>query len=152
MEIKLTDTGFIETVSIVFSWLFSFFFGTWIPIMATLLVLNLTDIVTGLLKGKQKHTIGSNTLYHGVKKKVGQWILIIVANAIDTVAFGSMPVAKTGVVGMLIGYEGISITENLAEIGVPVSDSITKYLVQIRQSSEERMPREINDKENTLDN
>lgn len=152
MEIKYTSNGAIEFLSVLFSTFISLFFGTWIPVMTTLLVLNATDVATGLLKGRKKHTIGSNEFYQGIKKKVGQWMLIIVANAIDTVAFDNMPVAKTGVVGTLIGVEGISITENLAEIGVPVSDSITKYLVQIRQSSEERMPREINDKENTLDN
>lgn len=114
--------------------------------MTTLLVLNLSDIATGVLKGSKKHELGSRELHRGIRKKVGQWILIIVANSVDVVAFGNMPVAKTGVVGMLIGVEGTSIVENLAEIGVPIPESIKKYLVQIRQDSEGNLPEEIDKK------
>lgn len=143
MEIKYTSNGAIEFLSVLFSTFISLFFGTWIPVMTTLLVLNATDVATGLLKGRKKHTIGSNEFYQGIKKKVGQWMLIIVANAIDTVAFDNMPVAKTGVVGTLIGVEGVSIVENLAEIGVWIPESVKKYLIQIRDTGEKELDSNI---------
>lgn len=124
-------------MSITFGSLLTVFFGTWIPLMTTLIVLNITDILTGLLKGGILKTIGSNKFYQGIKKKVGQWILIIVANAIDTIAFDSIPAAKTVVVSSLIATEGISITENLAQMGVWIPEPIKKYLAQIRQKNED---------------
>lgn len=134
--IKSND-GLVEYVSVVLGTFATMVFGTWIPLMTTLLVLNCADILTGLLKGGQNKSIGSRAFYTGIKKKVGQWILIVVANAVDTMAFGELPVAKTGVVSFLIGTEGISITENLAIIGVPIPDVITKYLVQIRDTNDD---------------
>lgn len=139
------NSGTVEFLSLVTSYLISLFFGTWIPLMTTLLVLNITDIFTGFLKGGKKHIIGSNAFYRGIQKKVGQWVLIIVANAIDTVAFDGMPVAKTGVVGSLIATEGISIVENLAEIGTWIPASVKKYLVQIRQGEDKALKSKIDE-------
>ena len=48
MEIKYTSNGAIEFLSVLFSTFISLFFGTWIPVMTTLLVLNATDVATGL--------------------------------------------------------------------------------------------------------
>lgn len=133
MEYKLAHGWVIEYGSLAISSLVSLFFGTWIPLMTTLLVMNATDVATGFLKSGKKKSIGSKALSKGIKKKVGQWMLIIVANSIDVVAFDGLPVAKTGVVGALIGTEGLSIVENLAEMGVWVPSSIKKYLSQIRE-------------------
>ena len=105
--------------------------------MTTLLVLNATDVVTGVMKGGIRHSVGSRQFYVGIKKKGGHWILIIVANAVDTMAFDNMPIAKTGMVSFLIGTEGISITENVAILGVPVPKFITKYLIQIRDVNDD---------------
>lgn len=143
MEHKLVNSGVFETVCLVLSSLATLFFGTWIPLMTTLLVLNATDIATGFLKSGKKHIIGSRAFYRGIQKKVGQWILIIVANAIDVVAFDGLPVAKTGVVGALIGTEGVSIVENLAEMGVWIPKSVKKYLVQIR--AEEKIEEKVDE-------
>lgn len=119
--------------------------------MTTLLVLNATDVLTGFLKSGKRHGISSNEFYEGIKKKVGQWILIIVANSIDVVAFDNLPVAKTGVVGVLIGGEGISIVENLAEMGVWGTESVKKYLVQIRKENEDYLEVRLEDKEKDKD-
>lgn len=143
MGTKFTHSGVIEFVSVIFSSFISLFLGTWIPLMTTLLVLNATDVATGFLKSGKKHIIGSRAFYSGIQKKVGQWVLIIVANAVDTVAFDGLPVAKTGVVGALIGTEGVSIVENLAEMGVWIPESIKKYLVQIRQEKETHLSNKL---------
>lgn len=135
--IKENSSGILEYCTVVLGSVITIVLGTWIPLMTTLLVLNATDILTGVMKGGVKHSIGSRQFYAGLKKKGGHWILIIVANAIDTMAFDNMPIAKTGMVSFLIGTEGISITENVAILGVPVPKFITKYLIQIRDVNDD---------------
>lgn len=131
------------------SYLITLTLGTWLPLMTTLLVLNGADILAGLVKGgKDPYGIDSKKLYDGIRKKVGQWILIIVANSIDVLAFDNVPVAKSGVLSYLIGYEGLSITENLALMGVPISGAVTKYLHQLRDSNEDSFTSNKEDKNN----
>ena len=135
--IKENSSGILEYCTVVLGSVITIVLGTWIPLMTTLLVLNATDIFTGVMKGGVKHSIGSRQFYAGLKKKGGHWILIIVANAVDTMAFDNVPIAKTGMVSFLIGTEGISITENVAILGAPVPKFITKYLIQIRDVNDD---------------
>lgn len=133
-----TDYTSVEFIAVLYGGIMTTVLGTWIPLMTTLIVLNATDVASGLLKGGIRRNIGSNIFYQGIKKKVSQWLLIIVANAVDNMAFDTMAVAKTGVVSYLIATEGISITENLAQMGAPIPDFITKYLIQIRDASSDK--------------
>ena len=135
--IKENSSGILEYCTVVLGSVITIVLGTWIPLMTTLLVLNATDILTGVMKGGINHSIGSRQFYAGLKKKGGHWILIIVANAVDSMAFDNMPIAKTGMVSFLIGTEGISITENVAILGAPVPKFITKYLIQIRDVNDD---------------
>lgn len=133
--IRVSEAGAFEILSVVTGSIITLVFGTWIPLMTTLLILNVVDVFTGVLKGSFRHEIGSKQFYAGIKRKVGHWVLIIVGNSVDVVAFESLPVAKTLVVSFLVGTEGISIIENLAIMGVPIPHFITKYLVQIKEAS-----------------
>ena len=135
--IKENSSGILEYCTVVLGSIITIVLGTWIPLMTTLLVLNVADILTGVMKGGIRRSIGSRQFYAGLKKKGGHWILIIVANAVDTMAFDNMPIAKTGMVSFLIGTEGISITENVAILGAPVPKFITKYLIQIRDVNDD---------------
>ena len=133
-----SETFYVEFVAVLYGGIMTTVLGTWIPLMTTLIVLNATDVASGLLKGGIRKNIGSNIFFQGIKKKVSQWLLIIVANAVDNMAFDNIPVAKTGVVSYLIATEGISITENLAQMGAPIPDFITKYLIQIRDINNDK--------------
>lgn len=73
----------------------------------------------------------------GLLKKVGIWIILIVAHFIDLILFGGGLMATTAVSLAFIANEGMSITENLANVGVPIPAVITQYLKQIKNKSEE---------------
>lgn len=133
-----TDSGVVETAFTILGVIISTVLGDWIPLMTTLLILNGSDIITGFLKGGVNKDVGSRVFYNGIKKKIGQWFLIIVANALDEMIFSQSPIAKMGLISFLVATEGISITENLAEIGVPIPAFITKYLSQVRDKNDDR--------------
>lgn len=130
----LGSTGF-TVITASLGGLLTLLFGTWTPLMAAVLIVQVTDIVTGMLAGSKKRELSSETFFDGLKKKVGMWCLLIIANVMDTHLLGGMPVCKSAVSAFLLAGEGLSVTENLALIGVPVPAFITKYLQQVREDN-----------------
>lgn len=128
----------VEGAGIVGSFITSYLIGDWIPLMLTLIVFQGIDIITGLLNGIDTKSLTSKVLYKGFMKKVGQWLLIIVANHIDRIAFMGNPVMVNVVLGFLIGSEGLSITENLGKMGILIPTAITKYLSQVKDSDSQK--------------
>lgn len=133
--LKVHGDGAYEFLGVVIGSVSVLLFGTWIPLMTTLFCLNLTDVVSGVLKGGKEYQLGSRKFYDGIKKKVGQWLLIIVANALDTMVFDNMPISKTLLVSFLVATEGISIVENLAILGVPIPEFLKERLIQVQESN-----------------
>ena len=64
-------------------------------------------------------------------------LVIIIANLLDLLTASGVPVFRTMAVFFYIGMEGLSITENLGQIGVPLPKGITKYIDQL---SKEEVP------------
>lgn len=116
--------------------LLSFLLGTWTPLLTALLVIQLLDIITGILCGGKKRQISSESFFDGFKKKVGMWILLIVANIIDTTLVGGVPAMKSAVSGLLIAGEGMSLLENLTLLGVPIPKVVTQFFEQLKEDSD----------------
>lgn len=131
-----THAGTLDKIALGAGVFAGFLFGGWNELLTALLVMQALDIITGLLVGGKDKDISSSVMNAGIKKKVGTWAAIIMANTIDIVLFDSQPVAQTGIIFVLIGNEGLSLVENLGKLGVPMPDMITKYLIQIRNHSD----------------
>lgn len=113
-----------------------FLFGGWNQFLTALLVIQALDVITGLLAAGKDKNISSHLFGIGIKKKVGSWIALILAHVIDMVLFEGQGVAITGVTFAFISGEGISLVENLGNMGVNLPPYITNYLVQIRSKSD----------------
>lgn len=136
---NLALKGIADFVVLATGYLTTILFGSWLPLMTTLLIVQGVDIVTGVWTAgstQEGEKISSRRFFDGLKRKGAAWMLIILANAIDNIAFGELPVAKTATVSFLIGYEGISITENLALLGVPVPKFIQEHLEKLRDDND----------------
>lgn len=116
--------------------LLSFLFGTWTPLLTALLVFQVIDIITGIMVGGKKREISSESFFDGFKKKVGMWLLLIVANIIDVTLVGGVPAMKSAVSGLLIAGEGMSLLENLTLLGVPIPKKVTKFFEQLKEDSD----------------
>lgn len=136
--------NFMEGLTMAGAFITGYLIGDWIPLMATLLVFQGVDIFTGILNGIDNKNITSKVLYRGFMKKVGQWLLIIVAHHIDVMAFGGNPAVVTAALGFLIGSEGLSITENLGKMGIAIPEQITQYLKQVKDSDKDKEDKELN--------
>ncbi len=123
------------TLSVISSW-FMYLIGGWQLLLTILVVFMFIDIATGIIRALIKKKLNSKIGYIGFLKKATIMLVIILANWLDILTTSDMPVFKTLAIYFYIGMEGLSILENLNQIGVPIPKPITKYLNQI--SKEEK--------------
>lgn len=118
----------------------TFLIGAWHISLTILLIFMVTDIVTGLIKSAKERKLSSNLAFEGFLKKATIMIVIIIANLLDILTIVGAPVFRTMAIFFYIGMEGLSITENLTRIGVPLPKAMTDYISEL--SKEEHKNRE----------
>ncbi|TYS68060.1 phage holin family protein [Sutcliffiella horikoshii] len=122
----------IENLQVVQAYLFG-----GVKFLDFLALLMLIDIVTGIFKAiKQKRLRSRNALF-GYARKMLVFGVIIVANVLDNILGLNGAVAYATVL-FYIANEGLSILENLAQIGVKVPTVITDKLHVINKDEEEK--------------
>lgn len=109
-------------------------FGGLDLIFKILVLFIILDYATGFMKGVATQTLSSATGWRGLMKKTGILIAVIVAHQMDRVA--GTQIVRTAVITFFLANEGISLTENLAVIGVPIPKIMIKTLKAWKDSSE----------------
>lgn len=101
-----------------------------------MLVLNIIDILTGVVKAWKFKELRSRSAWFGYVHKMLSFLVVIVANIVDTI-LNLNGVLTFGTVLFYIANEGLSITENLAQIGVKIPAAITDRLHVIENDNEQ---------------
>lgn len=96
------------------------------------LIMIFTDIITGYLKAIKNKKINSSISRDGYIKKVGWIIAIIFGFIMDYIL--NISLFLKGTVFVSIATEGMSIYENLSEIGVKLPFS--KYFEKVNEGGE----------------
>lgn len=120
----------------VFGLLAGFFWGL-DPLIRTLVVLIVLDILTGLAVGYIRQEIHSDASRKGMVKKALILVLVGAAhtfNATQPLGFD----AASGVAGFFALTELISIIENCANVGVPIPPALTRALSSITKGTEKQ--------------
>ncbi|WP_430508402.1 phage holin family protein [Rossellomorea marisflavi] len=113
----------------------AYLFGN-VKFIDLLMVLIIIDIITGVVKAWKFQKLRSRSAWFGYVRKMLTFLVIIVANVIDQI-LGLSGVVSFGTVLFYVGQEVLSITENLAQVGVKVPKTITKRLQVIEEKSED---------------
>lgn len=116
MEITLDNLQIVQT----------YLFGE-VKFLDLLALLMGLDILTGILKAIKNKRLRSRTAWFGYARKIGVFGAIIAANIVDIVLDLKGAVAY-GTVLFYIANEGLSVLENLAQIGVKVPKVILDKL------------------------
>lgn len=140
--LKIGEVFTLDKVLLIGGGLAGFLFGGWSELLTALLVIQALDIITGFLVGVKNEGVSSKEMRAGLIRKMGVWILVIFAHTIDTVLLDGQLVAQTGVLFAFIANEGLSLVENLGNIGVIVPESVTKYLAQVKNKSDNQSEEE----------
>ncbi|MCY8505109.1 holin family protein [Bacillus atrophaeus] len=101
-----------------------------------LLILNFLDIITGIIKAWQYKKLRSRSALFGYVRKILIFLVVIVANVVDII-MNLNGVLTFGTVLFYIANEGLSITENLAQIGVKIPAVITERLHVIESDNDQ---------------
>lgn len=110
---------------------FSTYLGGWDAALKLLVALMIIDYITGLLSAWQGKTVSSDTMFWGGLKKGAVLLVIIIAVLLDQI-IGDAPLFRTLAIFYYISREGLSVTENLGKMGVPLPPALVNALAQLK--------------------
>lgn len=113
------------------------------PVISTLLLLMVMDIITGTFAAIIKRTLNSSISWQGMSKKVVMLILVGFASVLETFSQG-VPLGKLAAMFYIV-TEGLSIVENAGLAGVPLPGAVTDVLVRLSQNAKPPPSRRISD-------
>lgn len=108
--------------------------GGWDAALIALVALVALDYVAGVMAAFVNRKLDSQIGAKGIAKKVGYFMLVCVAGIIDRSAGLGAPMLRTLVIWFLIANEGLSITENLAALDVPIPGPMRQALERLKES------------------
>lgn len=112
--------------------LLQFLFGGWSLPLQILIAFIVIDYLSGVIAAFVGQRLDSRVGVRGIARKVGLLVLVAVAHLLDVGTGMEAPILQTATTWFLIANEGISITENLGEIGVPIPKSLQEALRRLR--------------------
>ena len=105
----------------------------------TFLIFIIIDYISGILQAIYNKKLNSQIGAKGIVKKVGYILIVIIAAAFDTLNGNAMAIRNV-IIYMFIANEGISILENLYQIGILIPNILKNKL--------ESMGDEVNEQNN----
>ena len=129
---ELTFNTFIATTgTIVSAWL-----GGWDAALKVLAYLMVIDYATGLLGAVKCHKVNSEIMYWGGIRKGAILVVLGIAVQLDQMVGNSAPILRTLAIYFYVSREGISVTENLGILGVPLPPGISRVLTQLQKKGD----------------
>ena len=114
-----------------------YIFGGLDVALQCLLVAIVIDYITGLIKSYKSANLNSKVGIKGLLKKVGVLCLVALTVVIDRLT-GNTGYVRTMVIYYLVANEGLSILENLGEVGIIVPDFLKKRLEQLKETESDK--------------
>ena len=117
--------------TIISAWL-----GGWDAALNVLVVLMVIDYVTGFLGAIKNHKVDSDVMFWGGVRKGIVLAVLAIAVLLDEMVGNVAPILRTMAIYFYVAREGISVTENLGILGVPLPPGISRVLSQLQEKGE----------------
>lgn len=127
----------IELAFAAFGGFLGWFFGGFDGFLYALIVFVIMDYFTGVLAAGVRKELSSEVGFKGIAKKVVIFVLVGIANIIDTQIIQNGSAIRTAVVFFYLSNEGLSILENSAVIGLPIPEKLREMLKQLADEKSE---------------
>lgn len=127
---------FNSTVAVVATF-FTYLFGGWDVAIGILIVFMCLDYATGVIVAYQNNLLNSEVGFKGLVKKFMILVILIVAVMLDRLMNTGTWVFRTLVCYFYIANEGISLLENVSNLGVKIPDKLKDALVQLKKDESE---------------
>lgn len=110
--------------------------GGWYVGLTWLLIFMALDVLTGFYRAIMRGNLRSKTAWQGISRKSFTLVVVIIAAGLDKMFLSDASILRNAVVALLISVEGLSLTENLSQIGVYVPKFIKDRLQIIKEEAE----------------
>ena len=130
---------FWNMVQLVFAaiggWL-GWFLGGCDGLLIALVAFAAVDYITGVMCAISDRKLSSEVGFRGICRKVLIFLLVGIGHIIDTAVIGNGSVLRTAVIFFYISNEGVSLLENAAHLGLPISQKLKDVLAQLHDRAE----------------
>ena len=133
---KKMEKVFNSTVAVVATF-FTYLFGGWDAAIGILIVFMCLDYATGVIVAYQNNLLDSEVGFKGLVKKFMILVILIVPVMLDRLMNTGTWVFRTLVCYFYIANEGISLLENVSNLGVKIPDKLKDALVQLNKDESE---------------
>lgn len=133
---KIMEKYFNVIVAILATF-FTYLFGSWDLALQVLIVFMILDYGTGVLYACLTDQLNSEVGFKGLVKKCMILVVLIIGVMLDRIVGNGTWVFRTLVAYFYIANEGISLLENVGNIGIPIPNKIRNALEQLNKDNEE---------------
>lgn len=133
---KIMEKHFNGIVAILATF-FTYLFGSCDLALQVLIVFMILDYGTGVLYAYLTDQLNSEVGFKGLVKKCMILVVLIIGVMLDRIVGNGTWVFRTLVAYFYIANEGISLLENVGNIGIPIPNKIRNALEQLNKDNEE---------------
>lgn len=130
-------TAFKFTVSAVLATFFGYiakFLGGFDSLLVTLIILIVTDYVTGVIAAAYEKKLSSSVGYRGIIKKMLMIIIVGVAVTLQRILPEGLPLREITIF-FFAANEGLSVFENAAKV-IPMPQKLKDVLLKLKEKSD----------------
>lgn len=128
---------YFNAIVAILATFFTYLFGSWDLALQVLIVFMILDYGTGVLYAYLTDQLNSEVGFKGLVKKCMILVVLIIGVMLDRIVGNGTWVFRTLVAYFYIANEGISLLENVGNIGIPIPNKIRNALEQLNKDDEE---------------
>lgn len=127
---------FITTITAIGTGLVTTLLGGWDRAMEILLICMVLDYLTGVAAAIKTKELRSSTGFEGLAKKGSIFIIVILAAQLDRFTGNAASIFRTSTAFFFVANEGLSIIENVGELGIPLPSFIKSVLEKMKEKND----------------
>jgi len=131
----MKDTSF-SSLAAISAGVASTLLGGWDKSLEILLIFIIMDYITGVGAAFKTKTLKSSVGFEGLMKKGAIFLIVILAAQLDRITGNAAGVFRTATAFFFIANEGLSVVENVGEMGVKLPGFITNALTKLRDEND----------------
>lgn len=120
----------------VFTCAFTTLLGGWDKALEILLIFVVIDYITGVGAAFKNKRLRSDVGFNGIFKKGSIFLVVIVAAQIDRITGNAAALFRTSTCFFFIANDGLSILENVGDLGVRLPKFLTNTLEKLRADAD----------------